>query len=80
MNARRRIVYLYVNDRHVGAIYTAWPLKRCLAHLRAVHPHSQSREASYEPRAEYERLAPPDGCERTRMAPRLGANPPPVGE
>jgi hypothetical protein len=57
----RRIVYLYVADRHVGAIFTAWPLRRVVAMLKRERPHAQSWSAELEPRREYERLAAPDG-------------------
>ena len=53
MSARaERCVFLYVNDRYVGARITRWSLMRCMAELKRTFPFAKSRTATYEPRPE----------------------------
>jgi len=57
---KRRIVYLYVDNRHVGAIFTDRTLRQCVRQLKRERPYAPSHEATIEPREEYERLQAPD--------------------
>jgi hypothetical protein len=38
----RRLLYVYIDDRYVGALWTAWPLKRALARAKKVRPDAKS--------------------------------------
>jgi hypothetical protein len=75
-----RFVYLYVDERYVGAIITAWPLRRVLAKLKATNPNGKSHEATVEPHeapAFTGRTASPNqlGCQCNQCQARRGEDP-----
>jgi hypothetical protein len=45
-----RTLYLYVDDRYVGGMVTAWPMKRVLGVLQARYPNATAHEVTVEPR------------------------------
>lgn len=45
-----RTLYLYVDDAYVGAIRTAWPLKRVLRFLQDLKPRGTTHEVATEKR------------------------------
>lgn len=75
-----RFVYLYVDELYVGAILTAWPLKRVLSRLKATNTRSKSWLATVEPQEApnyTKRTASPDrlGCQCNQCQARRGEDP-----
>jgi hypothetical protein len=50
MTAVRRLLYIYVDDVYIGALWTAWPVSRALRHAQRMRPEGNAHEVTTEPR------------------------------